>query len=110
MYVAFMWLQNRGDIQADDEMLCMLYLLLTCICVQIKTKQRDAIKDPDDEFRGIAAKDMSKAHHVPDENVWDYLPAVEVRAVLLELFSTIARRATVNTVVSSYEKAPLPFL
>ena len=47
-----------------------------------KKKQRGDIKDPDDEFRGIAAKDMSKAHHVPDENVWDYLPAVEVRAVL----------------------------
>ena len=45
--------------------------------------QRDDIKDPDDEFRGIAAKDMTKAHHVPEENVWDYLPAVEVRAVLL---------------------------
>ncbi len=95
--------------QTDDEMLCMLYLLLTCICVK-KKKQRGDIKDPDDDFRGIAAKDMSKAHHVPDENVWDYLPAVEVRAVLLELFSTIARRATVNPVVSSYEKAPLPFL
>ena len=75
-----------------------------------KKKQRGDIKDPDDEFRGIAAKDMSKAHHVPDENVWDYLPAVEVRAVLLELFSTNACRATVNPVVSFYEKAPLPFL
>ena len=45
--------------------------------------QREDITDPDDEFRGLAPKSLSKSCDkdgscVEPENVWAYLPDVEV--------------------------------
>lgn len=52
-------------------------------------QQREDIVDPDMEFAGMAAKSMAKSCDKdgscePQENVWDYLPDVEVR------FTTVA--------------------
>ena len=46
--------------------------------------QREDITDPDDEFRGLAPKSLSKSCDKdgscePEENAWAYLPDVEVR-------------------------------
>ena len=54
--------------------------------------QRDDITDPDDEFRGLAPKSLSKSCDkdgscVDPENVWDYLPDVEVSSNTLNLQS-----------------------
>ena len=45
--------------------------------------QREDISDPDTEFRGLAPKSLAKSCDKdgscpPEENVWGYLPDVEV--------------------------------
>lgn len=80
----------------------------------VVNQQRDDITDPDDEFRGLAPKSLSKSCDKdgscePPENAWAYLPDVEV----CEMFActcpydTAGRSLILSALVISIESACL---